>query len=151
VVVAIACSCAGCLQRRIHITSDPPGAAVWLNGVEIGRTPVEAAFTFYGDYDVRLHKDGYEPVAEAKSARAPWYEWPVLDLFSTAAPWTIKTVVRWDFALEPSPDLASQEAGPARDALLERAEEMRRRAGVVQEAPPDVPEAGAPPAPDSPN
>ncbi|MFB3120043.1 MAG: PEGA domain-containing protein [Stenotrophomonas maltophilia] len=40
------------------ITSEPPGALVWLNDREIGRTPVDVDFEFYGRYDVRLHLPG---------------------------------------------------------------------------------------------
>ncbi len=49
---------AGCVERTITITSDPPYALVWLNDEEIGRTPVTVPFTFYGKYDVRLIHEG---------------------------------------------------------------------------------------------
>ena len=49
---------AGCVQRSITITSDPPHAIVWLNDEEIGRTPVTVPFTFYGKYDVRIVHEG---------------------------------------------------------------------------------------------
>ncbi len=39
---------AGCVQRTITITSDPPGALVWLNDREIGRTPLDVNFVYYG-------------------------------------------------------------------------------------------------------
>lgn len=125
--VALALAAGGCLQRRMHITSDPPGATVWVNGEEIGRTPVEAEFTFYGTYDVRLHHEGYEPVAEAKWAVMPWYEIPPIDFVATVLPWNVTTVVRWDFDLEPAPELVGPAADEARDALLERADHLRAR------------------------
>ena len=52
----------GCVKRTIMVTSDPEGALVWLNEREVGRTPVEVEFLYYGTYDVRLVKDGYEPL-----------------------------------------------------------------------------------------
>ena len=141
-IAALACACAGCLQRRIHITSEPPGATVWLNGVEIGRTPVEADFTFYGDYDVRLRHEGYEPHAQRKWAVMPWYEFPPIDFIVTALPWTVRNTVRWDFELEPAPDLSAPGAGEDRDALLQRADELRQQTGGAATAPAEPPESG---------
>src|SRR5258706_9997592 len=53
---------AGCVERTMTIKSDPPGALVYLNDREIGRTPVTRDFTWYGDYQVEIRKDGYESV-----------------------------------------------------------------------------------------
>ncbi len=47
----------GCVERTIHITSDPSGALVHLNDEEVGRTPVTVPFTFYGVYSVRLTQE----------------------------------------------------------------------------------------------
>jgi len=38
----------GCVRRVIDITSDPPGARVWVNDREAGRTPCSVEFTHYG-------------------------------------------------------------------------------------------------------
>ena len=51
---------AGCVERTIKITSQPSGALVYLNDEEVGRTPTEVRFTFYGDYSVILRKEGHE-------------------------------------------------------------------------------------------
>ena len=61
----------GCLERRLLITSDPPGAAVSINDVDLGRTPVEADFTFYGGYDVLVRMDGFEPIRERRDIPTP--------------------------------------------------------------------------------
>src|SRR5688500_8891874 len=48
---------AGCgVQRSLTVQSEPPGALVYLNGLEVGRTPVTRDFTWYGVYDVELRK-----------------------------------------------------------------------------------------------
>jgi hypothetical protein len=124
-VLAACASAGGCLQRRMHITSEPPGATVWVNGIEVGQTPVEAEFTFYGTYDVRLHHEGYEPVAAAKWAVMPWYEIPPIDFLVTALPWNVRNTVRWNFELEPAPDLVGPDAEAAREELLQRAGALR--------------------------
>src|SRR5689334_12153842 len=61
----------GCVRRTLSITSDPPGALLWLNGREVGRTPVDVDFIYYGVYDVQLVKDGYEPLLSSGHADAP--------------------------------------------------------------------------------
>ncbi len=110
----------GCLSRHLEITSEPPGARVWLNDVEIGRTPVAAEFTHFGDYSVRLEHDGYEPLDTHKRAWAPWYEYPPIDLLITALPFHIETKIDWHFEL--SPRTSEGDVG-----VEDRARELRER------------------------
>src|SRR5262245_38992736 len=51
---------AGCVRRTMTIESDPPGALVYMNNQEVGRTPVTREFIWYGFYDVQLRRDGYK-------------------------------------------------------------------------------------------
>ena len=107
----------GCVQRTIEITSTPTGAQVYLNDVEVGRTPLEVGFTYFGTYDVRLRKSGYEPLITSAKTDAPMHEWPGFDLVAMAWPDTKETVIRWHFEMEPS--VVDE------DALLERARMFR--------------------------
>lgn len=116
----------GCMQRTIHISSEPSGAQVFLNDVEVGRTPVEVGFTYFGTYDVRLRREGYEPLITSAKTDAPMHEWPGIDLLAMAWPQGTETVIRWHFTMEPS-DVDE-------DALLERARGFQREYGP-QEAP----------------
>ncbi|MCW5757407.1 MAG: PEGA domain-containing protein [Phycisphaeraceae bacterium] len=113
----------GCSSRTIIVTSEPPGAQVTLNGIEVGTTPLEVGFRYYGQYDLRLAKDGYEPIAAAPWAIAPWYEYPPIDFLLLPVPTSTK--VRWHYDLAP----ASIEAA-SRDELIERADTMRRAIGT---------------------
>src|SRR5581483_5232398 len=58
--LCVAALCAGaltgCVERRYVITSDPPGAIVYCNGRQIGATPVDDHFIYYGKYDFTLVK-----------------------------------------------------------------------------------------------
>src|SRR3954462_13445796 len=83
----------------ISVTSDPPGAVVYANDVELGRTPLEASFTYYGGYDVRVEKEGFEPYRAQTDAVAPFYEYPPFDLIAVMLPWTIEPTTRWNFKL----------------------------------------------------
>jgi hypothetical protein len=142
-LVLAACSClaTGCIRRTIMITTEPPGAMVWLNDREIGRSPVQADFDYYGRYDVRLELDGYEPQMTSGNAAAPWWDWVGLDLVSELMPFTLHSRVAWHYALEP--------AGEDRTALIERAEALRSKVAEPQEAqgqpPPPAGGEGEPP------
>lgn len=115
----------GCLERTITIDSDPPGALVHLNDQEIGRTPVTTEFRYFGVYDVRVSREGYEPITTKREAVAPWYEYPGIDLFAIAAPWRITTEIDWSFDLEPVPLPGTPEAMESESVLFERARSMR--------------------------
>ncbi len=110
----------GCRSKQVVITSNPPGATVMLNDVEVGRTPTTAGFTHYGVYDVLLTLEGYEPLRTEARASAPVYDWPPLDLVTAPIPG--ETTIRWHFTLQPAlettltPDeLEAQLLGRARD------------------------------------
>lgn len=108
---------AGCAERIIRITSEPSDAMVTLNDVQVGRTPVEVDFTYFGVYDVRLTKQGYEPLATRAEAEAPFHEWPVVDLVAAAVPARKRTHIDWHFVLTP----ASEDP----QGLIQRAAELR--------------------------
>ena len=119
-----ACALTGCVERRIRITSQPEGARVWLNDVELGATPVETAFTFYGDYDVRLELDGYERLHEMRKAKAPVHEWPGPDLIAAALPTRIENEIHWHFELEPELESVLDAQTLERD-MIDRSGELR--------------------------
>lgn len=121
---------AGCIERRIEITSEPSGALVWVNDQQVGRTPTQAAFKYHGVYDVRLQLDGFEPLVTEAEASPPIYEHAPLDLFAEMAPAQIENVQRWHFVLEPA--LETRQSREELEAgLLERAGEMRRELEAI--------------------
>ncbi len=120
-VFAVSAAPAGCVRRTILITSEPAGALVWLNDREIGRTPLDVEFTWYGTYDVRLEREDCEPLLTSGDARAPWWETPGLDLLAELAPWTVESRVAWHYRLEARDDDV--------EALRQRAGELRERSG----------------------
>lgn len=135
----------GCLERRLQITSEPPGALVWVNDMELGRTPLEADFTFYGNYDVRVRLDGYEPIQQRMTADQPLYEYPPFDLVAMAIPADFENVVKWHFDLKP----ALEKAEPTADfekALIERAHATRDQLTEPATAEPAAKPSTEPPA-----
>ncbi|MFN0010730.1 MAG: PEGA domain-containing protein [Phycisphaerales bacterium] len=132
-------------ERTISVTSEPPGAMVWVNDVQLGRTPCESDFTFFGTYDVRLTLDGYEPIATSAEADAPFHEQPGIDLVAAALPGTRRTRIEWHYVLTPAAE-AGGDANIAEDALMGRAKALRERA-IASPAGAEAP--SAPPAPPS--
>lgn len=114
----------GCLSRTLTITSSPPGATVWLNDVEVGRTPLTTEFEWYGVYDVRLRLEGHEPLVTGKRLKAPAHELPGIDFFTTLAPVTFRNDVAWHFDLSPSLERSTSPA-ELEAGLLERAGQTR--------------------------
>ena len=77
------CAClGGCVQRRMTIRSNPPGALVYVDNYEIGTTPVSTHFIYYGTREIRLVKDGYETLTVMQKFPTPWYEYPPLDFIA---------------------------------------------------------------------
>jgi len=123
-LAAAAATLTGCLDRHLAITSDPPGARVYVNDVELGTTPVEAAFTYYGKYDVLVTKDGYEPLRLKVRAVAPVYEYPPFDLAASVLPLRIENEVDWHFTLSPALE-TTQTPEELNAGLLERSRRLR--------------------------
>jgi len=111
---------AGCVQRKLAITSEPGGALVYVSSVERGRTPLTIPFTWYGDYEVILRKAGYETLRTHCNVTPPWYEVPPLDLFSELAPWTYRVHKSAHYTL-------AEKTEPTDADLFRRAEELRAR------------------------
>ena len=80
-LAVVACA-SGCVQRRMMIVTDPPGALAYVDGYEIGVTPISASFTYYGSREIRLVKDGYETLTVLQPVQFPWYECFPLDFVS---------------------------------------------------------------------
>ncbi len=115
----------GCVRRTISIATQPPGALVWLNDREIGRTPIEVDFLYYGTYDVRLELDGYEPMMTSGKVDAPLWDVVGVDLISELMPLDLESRAEWTYTMVPT---MSDEAG-----LIQRAREMRISATAADE------------------
>lgn len=114
----------GCLKRTLAITTQPEGAIVWLNDVEVGRTPLETDFTFYGTYDVRIRREGYEAVITSRKINGPITEAPGVDVITEALPVQLHNRVVWHWDLTPVAENAIGKPEHER-AMIARANELR--------------------------
>ena len=141
---------AGCVQRRMTIRSNPPGALVYVDDYQIGTTPVSTDFVYYGTRKIRLIKDGYETLTVRQPFPMPWYlVFPLDFVTETIWPGEIRDERVVDLAMVPAGQVPAE-------AVVGRAELARRSAGSgppvpvapVMVPPPAVvaPPAALPPA-----
>ena len=124
----------GCVQRRMTIRSNPPGALVYVDDYQIGTTPVSTDFVYYGTRKIRLVKDGFETLTVRQPLPVPWYEVFPLDFVSENLwPWEIRDERVVDLAMAPA------ESQPA-ELVVARAQTARLAAGSL----PPVPAAPLP-------
>ena len=109
----------GCVERMMTIESNPSGALVHMNDLEIGRTPVTRDFTWYGNYDVTVRKEGYQTLKTETNVKAPWWQWVPFDLFAEILPIPFKDRQSIAYTLEPAT------TQPATQSLIENATELR--------------------------
>jgi hypothetical protein len=117
-VVLASLALGGCVERRLTIRTEPAGAMVELNDQQIGESPVTVPFNWYGDYWVRVRKDGYETLDTHRELDRPLHDWPPFDLFAQLYPGQIVDEYEWTFELEPK-------QYPTRHELLDEAASLR--------------------------
>jgi PEGA domain-containing protein len=118
----------GCVERFLKIDSDPPGAHLYVNGVDRGVAPVEVPFTYYGtmrvDAWLDTATDRRPGVTQLVDLPTPWYEVFPLELFSEL--FDPVTHVDGHAVTIAIPPAQAAEASAAREAdLRKRAEELR--------------------------
>jgi hypothetical protein len=112
----------GCVRRRLTIRSDPPGALVFVDDQEIGRTPVSTSFVYYGTRKFRIMMDGYETITVNQPFPAPWYQIPPLDFVSeNLYPREIRDERVVEFELVPKANVSMDEVLTQGDQLRELA------------------------------
>ena len=111
----------GCVERRLTIVTEPEEAVVWLNDEEIGVTPVTVGFNWYGDYNVRIEKPGYEILNTHRLMERPVHDKFPVDFFAEVLwPGTIEDTYTWSFELSP------YQATPPEE-LIQAADKMRQQ------------------------
>ena len=111
----------GCVERRLTIKTEPEGALVALNDEEIGESPVTVDFNWYGDYYVRISKEGYETLNTHRDLKGPWYDGFPFDFFAQIVnPNRIVDSYEWTFELAPRRQISREE-------LIRSAQELEKQ------------------------
>jgi len=111
----------GCVERKLTINTEPQGAVVTLNDEEIGQSPVTVSFNWYGDYNIRISKEGYETLKTHRELKGPWYDNFPFDFFAQVI--NSKRIVdsyEWTFKLE-------ELQQPSRENLIQKAESLKKQ------------------------
>lgn len=107
-----------CVERQLTINTEPQGAMVVLNDEEIGISPVTVSFEWYGDYNVRISKDGFETLDTHRKLKGPWYDGFPFDFFTLLNPEKKVDSYEWTFELSP-------EQEPDREELIRKAQVLK--------------------------
>jgi len=111
----------GCVERQLTIKTRPQGALVTLNDEEIGASPVTVSFNWYGDYNVRISKEGYETLKTHRRLKRPWYDRAPFDFFAGCLnPKRIVNSYEWMFELK-------EKQEPERQQLIEDARQLKQQ------------------------
>ncbi len=120
IFLAVCLCLTGCVERRLTIRTDPPGARVYIDDYEIGTAPCSTHFTYYGTRKIRLVKDGYQTKTFYQPIPPPWYQIPPFDFVTeNLIPGTIRDHRTLAYQLEPE--------------LIVPEKELRRRAEAMRE------------------
>jgi hypothetical protein len=123
----------GCVERRLLVRSNPPGALLYVDDVEVGTTPIATDFIYYGTRKIRLVKDGCETLVVLQPLPTPWYEYVPLDFVSeNLVPGHIRDVRVLSYNLQPTVQVPN-------DQLVTRADSLRRTVWTQQLAGGPVP------------
>lgn len=115
----------GCVERRMTVRTNPPGAQLYVDDYEIGTTPCSVDFTYYGTRKIRLVKDGYETAVIKQPIPAPWYQYVPFDFITeNLVPGHIRDERVVTYQMQPAPQVPQ-------DQLLQRAEALRQNTRVA--------------------
>jgi len=111
----------GCVERKLTINTEPQGAIVVLNDEEIGTSPVTTSFEWYGDYTVRISKEGFQTLKTHQMLKAPWYDYCPFDLFANCLnPKRTVDSYEWSFTLAPQTE-------PNREEIIKDAQKLKKQ------------------------
>lgn len=118
---------AACVERKLHIRTEPEGAMVQVNGTEVGRSPATWRFSHYGTVRVTAYLEGHRAEQRDVKLKMPWYQYPVADFFSDLiVPTKIQNNHEVLIPLQPVVE-------PTKEENLAIAAELGRRAVEVRE------------------
>lgn len=119
VFFALFCLCSGCVERKLTIITEPAGALVALNDEEIGTSPVTVGFEWYGDYSVRITKEGFQTLNTHQNLKRPLRDRAPFDLLDDMFMTRIDEYT-WTFKLEPYQQIQ-------KDQLIDQAVKMQKQ------------------------
>lgn len=112
----------GCIDRKLFIRTEPPGADVFVNGKLIGTSPVELSTPWSGTYGIEIRKEGFATVSDRKEIISKVYEIFPFDFFAQVIPITINDHREVNYTL-----IKMSEDQTPEEQVIKNAEELRSR------------------------
>lgn len=128
-VLGAALAVLGCVERRMTVRSNPPGALVYIDREEVGVTPVSRSFVHYGTRRIKLVKEGYETLEVKQRVWEPVYDFILWELITEVMPYRFRDEREFSYEMKKREE-------PDPDALVERASRMRVEGQAQREYPP---------------
>ncbi len=132
--------CTSCVTRTLTIESTPPGARVFMERKDIGTTPITIDIEYGGAREfLLLHEVGetkYAPVRIHHDSEEFFLDTFPFDVLTLIQPIAIERNYLLQVTLEESTllDLVLDDPKNYVAALLDRADQMRRRAKLLQDS-----------------
>lgn len=123
-IIALILITGGCVERKLTVNTQPQGATVFLNDEQIGESPVTTDFNWYGDYKVRINKEGYQTLKTHRKLKAPWYDYFPFDFFAQVIyPGRIVDTYEWTFKLPDKTQIPKEQLLRQAQALKSQTEQ----------------------------
>ena len=101
---------AGCVDRRFVVTTNQPGAQIFIDGKPLGPSPVDSSWQYAGNYEFTALAPGYEPLHQTVRFAPKFYMFPPFDLIAeTLYPGRIEDVRRVTLTLLPKQPLTDEQ------------------------------------------
>ncbi len=140
-----------CVERKMVVRSDPPGAMLSLDGRDLeARTPATVPFTFGGTRRVTLTAPGHAVLESTAELADPWYTYFPLDVGAEFLwPFTIHDEQTFDYKLQPLAPIERHLTSEQEAILRKKLADLRLRAAEYRaggsEGPGRVEPAAKPP------
>lgn len=119
----------GCVERRMTIRTDPPGALVEVDGTPIGFSPASMSFTYYAPRKIKITHDDYETLTVIQDVPPPWWDNWLTEFFTENLwPFTLRDEREFRYVLEPR-------RAHSTESILQRAEAVRSEAHLQEPQP----------------
>ncbi len=111
-----------CVERRMTVRTDPPGALVEIDGEVVGFSPVSMSFAYYAPRKIKITHDDYETLTVIQEVPPPWWDNWLTEFFTENLwPFTLRDEREFHYVLEPRRPHTTE-------AILDRAERFRQEA-----------------------
>ena len=126
----------GCVEKKILIRTNPPGAPAWVDEKPVGVTPVDYRFEYYGRRRIRVgpirskdDKATYVMTEREVEFVPPWFERFPTDFFCELIwPWTIADDRLVEFNLRSAAEHPTPTGAERAQEVLGEGEAFRKKA-----------------------